>query len=457
MQYRNALIGKHFKTLMQTMVFHVHDLVTPSEFKVIKAVGELGAIIWVPEIRNMDQYLNGLEIRIDNVLDAFAAVDPNKITCKIKLHMLTHLISDCRRYGPAIHNSTEIFECFNAVFRMCSILSNHQAPSRDIARKFASMDRLKHILSGGYWLYNGNWIQASLRVRQILKTDVVIQRHLGWVPPRNIRYGHVIPLSEKKTIYLPWEDTTASCVYTSAVKSNIWVNNKAVIAKSGDSCVTGTWVAIQHGNEFTIGRLCEILSPDIAIDGDPDFILTIERFILGVERHPDFDMPVLIRPQEGTSNRFLVVEPRDVLLSVSVQHDCRLAGCKPSGSRVVCQEWKDTSRQVAVIVHADDDNYIVNTHALHNATLLQDLLPCSLTSPTPLHQDRQKFHFYVAKDYRLTQEKKRKATTEKRQATLTANRQAKEARGIQMQDSNTNGERARKRRRSVSTTDLTEE
>ncbi|THU82965.1 hypothetical protein K435DRAFT_823079 [Dendrothele bispora CBS 962.96] len=343
MQYRNALIGKHFKTLMQTMVFHVHDLVTPSEFEVIKAVGELRAIIWVPEIRNMDQYL------------------------------------------VTIHNSTEIFECFNAVFRMCSILSNHQAPSRDIARKFASMDRLKHILSEGYWLYNGEWMEASLRVRQILKTDVMIQRHLGWVPPCNINY-----------------DTNASSVYNSAVQSNVWVNNKAVIAKSGDSC------------EFTIGRLREILSPDIAIDGDPDFILTIERFILGVERHPDFDMPVLSCPQEGTCDRFLVVEPQDVLFCISVQHDCRLAGCKPSGSRVVRQEWKDTSRRVAVISHEDDDNYIVNTHALHNAILLQDLLPRSLTSPTPLHQDRQKFHFDLAKDYRLTQEKKRKVTAEKR-------------------------------------------
>lgn len=57
MQYRNALIGKHFKTLMQIMPFHVHDLVTPEQFELVKAVGELGALLWVSEIEDMDKYL----------------------------------------------------------------------------------------------------------------------------------------------------------------------------------------------------------------------------------------------------------------------------------------------------------------------------------------------------------------------------------------------------------------
>lgn len=57
LQYRNGLIGKHFKTLMQTMAFHVHDLVTPKQFTLVKAVGALGAVLWVHEIEDMEQYL----------------------------------------------------------------------------------------------------------------------------------------------------------------------------------------------------------------------------------------------------------------------------------------------------------------------------------------------------------------------------------------------------------------
>ncbi|KAJ6541283.1 hypothetical protein B0H10DRAFT_2392153 [Mycena sp. CBHHK59/15] len=42
MQYRNGLIGKHFKTLMQTMLFHVQDIVTPDQFTLVRALGQLG-------------------------------------------------------------------------------------------------------------------------------------------------------------------------------------------------------------------------------------------------------------------------------------------------------------------------------------------------------------------------------------------------------------------------------
>lgn len=57
MQYRNGLIGKHFKTIMQTTAFHVQDIVSPDQFTLVKAMGELGPILWVSEIDNMESYL----------------------------------------------------------------------------------------------------------------------------------------------------------------------------------------------------------------------------------------------------------------------------------------------------------------------------------------------------------------------------------------------------------------
>jgi hypothetical protein len=123
-----------------------------------------------------------LEILIGNVLDAFALIDPSKIIVKMKLQILPNLTDDIHRFGPAIHYSTDIFECYNAVFRLCSVLSNHQAPSRDIANKFASMDSLKCMLSGGYWKSTEGWVRAGPKVRNLLHEDHFIQRHLGWVP-----------------------------------------------------------------------------------------------------------------------------------------------------------------------------------------------------------------------------------------------------------------------------------
>jgi hypothetical protein len=107
----------------------------------------------------------------------------------MKLQLLPDIVEDIRRHGPAIRFSTEVFECFNAIFRLCSVLSNHQAPSRDIARKFISMDRVKHMLSGGYWRERETWVQAGENVRSLLRTEPFIQRHLGWVPPKDPKYG----------------------------------------------------------------------------------------------------------------------------------------------------------------------------------------------------------------------------------------------------------------------------
>src|SRR5277367_6339414 len=64
MQYWNGLIGKHFKTLMQTTIFHLHGLVTLEQFTLVKAIGFLGALLWIPEIEDMESYLVHMKIII---------------------------------------------------------------------------------------------------------------------------------------------------------------------------------------------------------------------------------------------------------------------------------------------------------------------------------------------------------------------------------------------------------
>jgi hypothetical protein len=70
---------------------------------------------------------------------------------KSKFHIILHLPSHIRRMGPAILFATEAFESFNAVIRAKSVHSNRQAPSRDIALGFAQGNRIRHILSGGFF------------------------------------------------------------------------------------------------------------------------------------------------------------------------------------------------------------------------------------------------------------------------------------------------------------------
>lgn len=92
-----------------------------------------------------------IEVAVGNLLDLFAVVDPKKVLDKIKLHLLAHTHDDILRFGPLVGCATEIYECFNAVFRMCSIFSNHLAPSHDIAVQLAAQEAMKYRLMGGYW------------------------------------------------------------------------------------------------------------------------------------------------------------------------------------------------------------------------------------------------------------------------------------------------------------------
>ncbi|TRM55333.1 hypothetical protein BD626DRAFT_444655 [Schizophyllum amplum] len=401
MQYRNNLIGKDFKALMQTVPFHLHDISEqsdkhPERFTLLKAIGELGAMLWAHTIDNMDQFLSDIEILTANVLDTFDVVDCKKITTKIKLHLLPHLVEDIRRFGPAIRNSTEVFECFNAVFRLCSVLSNHQAPSRDIAVKLSSFDRVKHIVSGGYWKENGKWVQASTQVQDILHQKPVIQRHLGWTPARPNRAGKVTQEAKRVPPRL-WSDTfsgsaTSPTTIQAHTTDSRWRSGKSLVAQSGDVCRCGSWVFARTIQTTTVtGRIKEILVASGSTADHEQSIVLLEVFHLGQARHVAFGAPVLGRPAVQ-DDRYMLLTPKDVLFIFSAQHDCRTFGCKSFVQVTEVQEHQKTDRQRSLLKHEDDDHFIVNIYAIHNAVELRRAISRELMKPIPLFADRRAHH-----------------------------------------------------------------
>ncbi|KAJ7811521.1 hypothetical protein B0H13DRAFT_1666758 [Mycena leptocephala] len=435
MQYRNGLIGKHFKSLMQTMIFHIHDLVTPDQFALVRALGELGPILWMPVIDNMEEYLADLQILIDNILDAFAAIDPSKILIKLKLHVLAHIPDDIRRRGPSVRFSTEVFECFNAIFRLCSVLSNHQAPSRDIAAKFADLDRVKHILSGGYWFDESEsvWVRGGKDVQRILRNTPIIQRHLGWAPPPFWTPGQIKAVAQKKQGKLAALTADQAMLSGAANPASIaldpatlWTDGTNVASVSGDCCTVGSWAFPM------IARVSKILLPKGSKSAQG--ILVVAKYDPGEALHPHYHMPILI-PDMAAQR---VIVPSDVSFSFNVQHDCRASECDASGVAHQMQERQQSDKTIHSIVHKDDTRFIINLHGFHNARLLRKYLGVALTKPRPLFAERRRRHDELSAILTVTQKAKRAATQEKAAATREKNKAAKAA-GTDVQTLGTNG------------------
>ncbi|OXB36857.1 hypothetical protein J007_03396 [Cryptococcus neoformans] len=188
-QYNNNLIGCHYRLLNQFMAFQLHGLMGRPLFGLVVAMGDLGALISVPEIHDMEKYQRDLKTVIANVTDCFSNINPQTIIWKSKVHMMMHLPDDMGRFGPAAGVSTEIQDKFNGVFHAVAIHGNALAPSRDIAVKFASMKGVAHLALGGFYREKGEWKQVgpgvSLIVTQKMECD------FGWVTTVLPINGHV--------------------------------------------------------------------------------------------------------------------------------------------------------------------------------------------------------------------------------------------------------------------------
>ena len=68
----------------------------------------------------------------------------------------------------------------------------------------------------------------------------------------------------------------------------------------------------------------------------------------------------------------------------NIQHDCATAKCTDSRLIPRRKEHLELDATEPAIAHKPVDEYVINTHSLHNAHLLRKALPRTLISPIPL-------------------------------------------------------------------------
>ncbi|KAH8107680.1 hypothetical protein BXZ70DRAFT_884608 [Cristinia sonorae] len=439
MQYKNALVGKHFKALQQISVFHIHGLLEDRLLLDLwKATGELGALLWYHEINDVEQYLSDLEVLLANVLDVWAVIDPERIIQKPKLHILPHILDDIRNFGPAIIYSTEIFECWNAIFRMCSVLSNHHAPSHDIAEALANLERFKHQVSGGWWRDKaGQYTRCGEKVRNYLRTEPELQRRLGWVERPPSVAGTIKLLSRRRRISGSYLELLHSVGSLPAPLSEPvpsppqWSVGKYVVAQSGDLCREGSWVFFRKsGSSESLATETEVSSEQM-MDATHQATIVVSQFDVLDVRDTRLGMPVLVplhsmsedasQMQADSTN----VSPKDIMFIFNAQHDCRFAGCNADGVQYIREERRETARTEPVIVHrlGRNDRYFINMHAIHNAALLRRTLPRDLYKPAPYFPNREEKHHEIAAKLQITGPAKRAAAAAKAAETRKRNKE----------------------------------
>ncbi|OBZ78614.1 hypothetical protein A0H81_00232 [Grifola frondosa] len=326
--------------------------------------------------------------------------------------------------------STEIFECFNAIFHMCSVLSNHQAPSHDIALTCAELDRFKHVVSGGWWRNShGAFVQAGAGVRRYF-ANAQVQRRLEYVQCNTLIAGavHCLKKSRSNPVKFSSLNITPSASSIFLESQSEWYFCTFVISQQGERCMAKSWVFAKAADQTIIGHISSILTSAPSLNCEPGTACVIlEHFILTNSVHPHFNMPELIKVTGSAIHT--VVATKDIMFIVNVQHNCLDGKCTASGREARQQEHTATEVMHPVLVHTNDTHYILNLHTLHNAAVLRKVLPRHLTIPQPYLSDRLQKHKDMATALRIEQDTKRQKEADAREA-CKAKRQAEKATAV---------------------------
>jgi hypothetical protein len=289
-QYSGSLTGRDFRAIAQVAPFVIYDLVSDECLAAWVSLSKLVPLIYMPSIDNVEEYCTILECEIRQFLLRTASWT-NRWFNKPKFHVILHLPSHVRRFGPAILYATETFESFNAVIRAKSVHSNRQAPSRDIALAFAQGNRIRHLMSGGLYLSvafikswsekspastdrlfssnRGDWESFGTGPLSLVLNSPIVRSYLGMVSTTS-RVRSLHPTGtvsyDKRDGPIPFGSTAAAEYFPSTAiglpsSTGLCRDGKSIIVGNEEKCAVGTCVVIEKDGLRFVGRVVEILVP----------------------------------------------------------------------------------------------------------------------------------------------------------------------------------------------------
>ncbi|KAJ6632502.1 hypothetical protein B0H10DRAFT_2251960 [Mycena sp. CBHHK59/15] len=149
-----------FRTIIQVAPFVLQGLLPAEYIELWTSLSAVVTLVWQPHINDLDKHIVQLEAAIKHFLNCTCHLTLEWFN-KPKFHVILHLPTHIRRFGPAMLFATEGFESFNVIIRSCSVHSNQHAPSHDIASRMAKGNHIRHLLSRGFFPANRDFQTPS--------------------------------------------------------------------------------------------------------------------------------------------------------------------------------------------------------------------------------------------------------------------------------------------------------
>ncbi|KAJ8487998.1 hypothetical protein ONZ45_g14118 [Pleurotus djamor] len=367
-QYAGSLTGRDFRTIAQVAPFVIYDFVSKECLAAWTSLSKLIPLIWQPEIEDIDVFLNTLKAEIDHFLLCTAQWTTRWFN-KPKFHILLHLPEHIRRFGPAILFATEAFESYNAVIRAKSVHSNRHAPSRDIARAFAQGNRIRHLLSGGFF--------PDVEMAKPPDTfvfDRTINSYLGHAERSPPTTGACV---SDKRLPRPFAETQTALYHQTDMPSQV-AGFVSMILANNDMCKLNDYVLVRDSGGWAafVGVVKEILRDTMLPISSPPSHILIER-IDATHTSPTYGMPLL-----GPAGGCIVSKFEDILCTANAPHNCARHNCQASGTRNVVEERESTNLTSSIVVHKGPANdRVLNIGQMRDAKHVQRFRPPTIPLP----------------------------------------------------------------------------
>ncbi|KAL1677158.1 hypothetical protein EV122DRAFT_214798 [Schizophyllum commune] len=376
--HAGSLVGRDFRAIAQVAPFVLHGLgIEDNIIRVWMALSKVIPLVWQPEIEDMDDYLARLREALRYLLDCTCQFDAQWFN-KPKFHIVLHLPEHIRRFGPAMLFATEGFESFNAVVRAHSVHSNRHAPSRDIARSMAQSNRVRHLISGGYFRIpseqdlSKNGFQELVQsispwIRQVQLGTATRWRSVS-KPPQNLASRGNFARNFLSTSTASQATTIVGTLPSYAASAVVYTPQTASLTPK-DRFSPGGWVLASplasSGPDAApdLMRVVEIVQVDGSAAqrrGEPDLILA-QTYEIG-EAHEYYEMPV-VRP--GATLRAL--EAEEILCPANVAHNCKDNRCELIYSHIIHQEAEETAKRAKRVLHRNPEDLVLNTAQMRSS------------------------------------------------------------------------------------------